>query len=238
MTLTSIVVALIALIVGWAIGFFDSNMRSSEKIKAAEAKADAAVKDAELKIAQAKQRSQVQPDDPGLLRLKNENGRIKFEMDGAVVENVLSAEKRKRLIELVTILRPWLEGGQPQQAVTPPAAPVQASRLPDPPQVVTPPLVQKPATQPLTPAAKKAEAEKNIAALSIVGQIDTVLQARLADSPLAKRGIRLQESPSGEVEVYVGLDKFLSVDSVPDETIKAAIRAAIAEWEDKYTPGL
>jgi hypothetical protein len=28
------------------------------------------------------------------------------------------------------------------------------------------------------------------------------------------------------------------VDDVPDETIKATIRAAIAEWEDKYTPGL
>jgi len=238
MTLTSIVVALIALIAGWAIGFFDSNMRSSQKIKAAEAKADAAVKDAEIKNAQANQRSQAQQDDPGLLRLKNENGQIKFEMDGAVVENVLSAEKRKRLIELVTILRPWLEGGQPQQAVTPPATPVQTSRVPDPPQAVTPPLVPKPATQPLTPAAKKAEAEKSIAALSIVGQIDAVLQARLADSPLAKRGVRLQESALGEVEVYVGLDKFHSVDVVPDEAIKTAIRAAISEWEDKYTPGL
>jgi len=25
---------------------------------------------------------------------------------------------------------------------------------------------------------------------------------------------------------------------VPDEQIKATIRAAIAEWENKYTPGL
>ena len=91
--------------------------------------------------------------------------------------------------------------------------------------------------QPLPPV-KKPEAEKNISSLSIVQQIDTVLQARLVDTPLAKRGIRLQESIQGGVEVYVGLQKFHAVDDVPDEDIKTAIRAAIAEWEKKYTPGL
>ncbi|MDO8752712.1 MAG: hypothetical protein Q7J80_02370, partial [Anaerolineales bacterium] len=61
-------------------------------------------------------------------------------------------------------------------------------------------------------------------------------QARLINTALAGRGIRLQESLQGAVEVYVGLQKFPGVDDVPDETIKAAIRAAIAEWEEKYTP--
>jgi hypothetical protein len=28
------------------------------------------------------------------------------------------------------------------------------------------------------------------------------------------------------------------VDEVPDAEVKAAIRGAIKEWEDKYTPGL
>jgi hypothetical protein len=32
------------------------------------------------------------------------------------------------------------------------------------------------------------------------------------------------------------LQKFDAIDDVPDETVKAAIRAAIAEWEKKYTP--
>ncbi len=58
------------------------------------------------------------------------------------------------------------------------------------------------------------------------------------DTPLAKAGIRLQESSQGGVEVYVGLEKFLSVDEVPDTFIKSEIRAAIAEWEEKYTPGM
>jgi hypothetical protein len=40
------------------------------------------------------------------------------------------------------------------------------------------------------------------------------------------------------VEVYVGARKFNSIDDVPDEAIKAEIRAAIAEWEQKFTPGM
>jgi hypothetical protein len=48
----------------------------------------------------------------------------------------------------------------------------------------------------------------------------------------------LTQSPEGGVIVYVGLTKYMGVDSVPDPEIKAAIRAAISEWENKYTPGI
>jgi hypothetical protein len=58
------------------------------------------------------------------------------------------------------------------------------------------------------------------------------------NTPLEKSGIRLQESLQGGVEVYVGLQKFETIDDVPDQTIKGIIRAAIAEWEEKYTPGI
>jgi len=71
-----------------------------------------------------------------------------------------------------------------------------------------------------------------------VAQINSVLQARLAGTPLADKGVRLQESLEGGVLVWVGINKYESIDDVPDEQIKAAIRAAIVEWENKYTPGL
>lgn len=229
----TIVYVLLAVIVGWAMGFFDSNMRSAKKIEAAEANAEVKIKEAEKKIALASQPAQTPPDDPGLLRLRNDGGRFLIEMDGAPISGPLSAEKKKRLIELITILRPLLEGGQVSQAVPQPAAPVQA---PPPAPVPVQAAVSRPVAL-ASPIAKKPEAEKNIKALSIVQQIDTVLQGRLVDTPLAKRGIRLQESSEGGVEVYVGLEKFPSVDDVSDETIKAAIRAAIAEWEVKFTPG-
>jgi hypothetical protein len=71
-----------------------------------------------------------------------------------------------------------------------------------------------------------------------VAQIDSVLQTRLAGTPLAEKGIRLQESPEGGVLVWVGVEKYGGIDDVPDAQIKTALRAAIAEWENKYTPGL
>ena len=237
---------ILGLILGWVIGFLDSNSRAAKKITAAEANAEIKIKEAERKIAEAKQNSQpaqTLPDDPGLLRLKKDNERFTLEMDGALITGELSPDKRKRLIELVTVIRPWLEGKQsppaaPQPATpiqTQPTTPLQTQPAPDPAQDAVSRPVQ-PSAQPL-PAVKKPEAEKNISSLSIVQQIDTVLQAHLVNTPLAKRGIRLQESIQGGVEVYVGLQKFHAVDDVPDEEIKTAIRASIAEWEKKYTPG-
>lgn len=225
---------MIGMAIGWAIGYFDSNARSSKKIQDAEANAEAKIKEAEKKIALASEPSKASQDNPGLLRLKNDGGRFMIEMDGMPVSGLLSPEKKKRLIELITVLRPLLEGGQLSQSVPQPVAPVQT---PPPAPVPVQPAVSRP-VQPVISAAKKPDAEKNIKAMSIVNQIDTVLQARLADTPLAKRGIRLQESPQGGVEVYVGLEKFSTVDEVSDETIKNVIRAAIAEWEVKYMPGL
>ena len=231
---------LIGMIIGWGIGFFDSNGRTANKIQIAESKADAAIREAEKKIVQAEQQialasqsTQNPQDNPGLLRLKNDNGRFALEMDGALVTDVLSPDKKKRLIELITVFRPWLEGGQPAQAVSQPAV---SGQIPPAPASSQEPVFS--AAQPVAPLTKKLEPEKNFASLSIVQQIDTVLQARLVDTPLEKQGIRLQESLQGEVEVYVGLQKYLAVDDVPDTFIKSEIRAAIAEWEEKYTPKL
>ena len=239
---------MIGMVIGWVIGFFDSNSRTSKKIEAAEIK----MKEAERKIAEAEQNpqpSQNQQDDPGLLRLKINDGRFTLEVDGTLVPREISPDRKKRLIELVTILRPWLDGGQSSPAASQPAAPILTPPVLDPAQVAishpvpvslrnAPPPAPVPVTLQSLVQTKKPEPEKNIASLSIVQQIDTVLQERLLNSPLAKRGIRLQESIHGGVEVYVGLNKFLAVDDVPDEEIKAAIRDAIAEWERKYTPGL
>jgi hypothetical protein len=228
---------LIGVIVGWFIGFLDSNLRTAKKIRAAETNAEMMIEDAQRKTAQIEKKlltgSPLQ-DDPGLLRLKKTDGRFLLELDGTPVTDELSQDMRKRLIELITVFRLWLEPGQSSPAAARPAAPIPS--VPDSVRETVSRSVQ-PVPKTLSPA-KKPEVEKNVTSLSIVQQIDSILQEHLMNTPLAKRGVRLQESPQGGVEVYVGLQKFNAVDDVPDEVIKATIRAAIAEWEKKYTPGM
>ena len=197
-------------------------------------------------------------DDPGLLRIKNEGGTFTLDLDGKRVNaNTLSSDQRKRLIDMLNILRPWLEGRSapapaPAAKPTPPLTPKPTTldeRLdalgsltpqntptpPPPPPPVTRQTAQHPATRSSTIAKEDRPAAP---ANSIVGQIDSVLQARLAGTPLAERGIFLTQSSEGGVNVYVGLTRYNGIDDVPDPEIKSIIRAAISEWENKYTPGL
>jgi hypothetical protein len=249
LNLSPILIPLLALLAGWAIGFFDSNMRTSKKIRQAEASAQAAIKAAENKAAEAKQASAAENpvlvDDPGLLRIKNENGILTLDLDGARVNaSTLTTDQRKRLIEMLNVMRPWLEG-KPASAPAPTSIPPPPSPMPvtdtrqgAPAPTASPPPrpAAQPATKPL-PAKKKTD-EPEPAPTSIVGQINLILQAQIADTPLAARGVVLMESVTGGVNVYIGISKYEGLDEVPDEEVKTAIRAAIAEWERKYTPGL
>jgi hypothetical protein len=190
-------------------------------------------------------------DDPGLLRIKNENGSFVLDLDGRRVNPIdLSSEQRRRLIDMLNIMRPWLEGRsapapKPSISTPPPpkpttlderlnavGAPVPENRPVPPPAR---PVVQPPAARSSTIAKEDRPAAP---ANSIVSQIDSILQDRLEGTPLEERGIFLSQSQEGGVIVYVGLTRYNGIDDVPDPEIKAAIRGAIAEWENKYTPGL
>jgi len=178
----------------------------------------------------------VKVDDPGLLRIKNENGTMTLDLDGQRVQaTALTPNQRKRLIEMLNIMRPWLEGkpaSVPAPTNPPPTAvPIQSRPVPAP--NTAPP---RPATQ-STPS-KPAKEEPESAPTSIVGQINAVLHKMIANSSLESRGISLMESPSGGVNVYIGVKRYEAIDDVPDEEIRTAIRAAISEWENTSTPGL
>ena len=227
----------LGLLVFYPIGLFEGRTRGYNKRKAEED--------------QEKRENPPQPirpatitvDDPGLMRIKNEHGVIALDLDGTRVNtSAMTVDQRKRLIEMLNVIRPWLEGKPaPVPAPAPvmppqpkPATPITTAQ----PGSVTPPSTSM--SDKSTPATKAKDKDAPAAppALGIVGQIDSILQARLLGTPLEGRGISLGNSPEGGVLVYVGVNKYPGVDEVPDPEIKAAIRGAITEWENKYTPGL
>ena len=193
-------------------------------------------------------------DDPGILRIKHEKGSFVLDLDGRRVNPIsLSSDQRRRLIDMLNIIRPWLEGrAAPAPAASPRPAPppttiderLNALGSPAPQSQPTPPQPEPPAVRqtvqsPASRSSTIAKEDRPVApANSIVSQIDAILQERLVGTNLEERGVFLAQSAEGGVIVYVGLTRYNGMDDVPDPEIKAAIRAAIAEWERKYTPGL
>jgi hypothetical protein len=67
-------------------------------------------------------------------------------------------------------------------------------------------------------------------------QIDRVLQVKIAGTNLEGK-VSVGDSPGGGIEVLVENQKYEAIDDVPNPEIQKALRAAIAEWEQRYTPG-
>jgi hypothetical protein len=153
-------------------------------------------------------------------------GKVWLEMDGTRLDDKgkLQADQRRRLLNLVVDLRPWLETAAE-------AAPGRATQ----------PQIRATAVSPTTPVAAAALADPAIPVIddgkpkinmkSIVQQIDDVLQAKLAPTVFAQKDIHLVEIPGGGVAVQIEREKYGGVDAVPDPEIQALIRQAVADWD-------
>jgi hypothetical protein len=172
------------------------------------------------------------PKENSLLKLSlDDSNQFRLDLDGRNANvNALAPEQRKRLIDLMVAMRPWIDASAPKPPQ--PAAPQPLPAAP----VATP--VPQAAPKPIAPVpVVLTKKDEPAAPATMVGQIEAILQTHLANSPLANRGIRLVEAPGGTVIVMDGMNKYGSVGEVPDPQVQAVIRAAIAEWEKKYTPG-
>jgi hypothetical protein len=155
--------------------------------------------------------------------------------------NLVDVAERQRLEAAGRELLAWLGlGEKPVAPASVEQEPLEAriasvTAVPAPPQAVTKPA-QSEATlaehpQPAGEVVVPEEPAKPPKPLSIVEQIDEILQGMIKDTPLAARSIRLVEDPREGVIVLVGLDRYKGVDSVPDQEIKLALRRAAGEWE-------
>jgi FtsZ-interacting cell division protein ZipA len=226
-------IALAAMLFGYVFGLFEGRGQGYKKRKREESEE----KRMEPVIAAP---APVPPKENNLLKLNlDNNNQFQLELDGQRADSSqLAPEQRKRLIDLIVTMRPWIDVSAPK-----PSAPAQ----PVPPRPIPPAPIAAPVYQPVSkpiasspaPVLSRGEGSKKEESTptTMVGQIDAILQEHLASSLLANRAIRLMESPGGNVVVMVGLDKYNGVGDVPDPQVQAAIRAAIAEWEKKYTPG-
>lgn len=243
-------------LIGGLIGYFNMSMDARKKLETADQKIETARAEADIRIAEAKKMLeeakalapkvvQQTVNEPALLKLKSgDDLRVQIEMDGQPLTTPLTPDRRKRLIEMLNHIRPWLEAptAAPQAATPQPAVSKPLTAPPSKPITAPVPIVAStvkpvPAKLTLNPQKPKTDPEVEFKLLSMVKQIDFVLQKRIAGTPLESMSIHLNDTIHGGLEVQIGAQKFETIDDVPDPNIQAAIRAAISEWETKYVPG-
>ena len=224
-TLTLVGIALAAMFFGYFFGLFEGRGQGYRKRKKEEP-VDRQVPPPDPAASEATPKS---VQSQALLELDlNEAGHPRLRIDGGEVDaQRVPTEQRRRLIELMVMLKPWVDPGGATAST-----PTRVERASQVPAGRGRASAETVAAMPTPPAPAVADSQ-----MSLVAQIDGILQARLAGTPLEARAIRLAETLHGGATVFVGSTQYEGVDQVSDPEIQSAIRAAIAEWENKYTPG-
>jgi hypothetical protein len=157
------------------------------------------------------------------------------ELDGKVFHSPseMTDNQRARFSRLLEVLQSWMKPSDDKPVVGQPVLQVGATgKASDEPLPV---LEEKRIsynpikvfTDAIGTDANKPKSEN----MSIVAQIDEILQEKLEKSPLAKRGISMKDSLDGGLLVWVGLQQYASIDEVPDPEIRQLLRQSVEEWE-------
>ena len=67
--------------------------------------------------------------------------------------------------------------------------------------------------------------------LSVVDEVNDILQKKLIGSPLAGKGIHLMENHNNEIRFWVGLNSYNDAEEIPDQEIRNIIKESVKEWE-------
>ncbi|OGO25196.1 MAG: hypothetical protein A2W33_09785 [Chloroflexi bacterium RBG_16_52_11] len=159
-------------------------------------------------------------------------------VDGKVLRSTrdLTKDQRTRLTPYMEVLFSWFHETLSNPQAAPTVGLAQAENAQANILVSAPSEVQRPSIKPVNILTRAMLPElPPEPPKSIVAQIDDILQEKLENSPLSKRGIRLRELPNQGMAVMVGLDQYEGVDDVPDEEIRSMIRSAVSEWEKRIS---
>jgi hypothetical protein len=67
--------------------------------------------------------------------------------------------------------------------------------------------------------------------LSVVDEVNDILQRKLVGSALAGKGIHLMENHNQEIRFWVGLNSYSDVEDIPDPEVRRIIDESVREWE-------
>ncbi len=178
---------------------------------------------------------QLLSDSENKVRVWREGGeqRLVVEMDGVShrQESDLHPDQKQKLVILVRELQTWIGASTAAAAVVPPQ-PVKSE-----------PAIEKTGDEqegtslnPLKIFGDALQPQKKTEAdeldLSIVSQIDQILQTKLEGTNLEDHGIRLVEGPDQGMVIEIGLDNYTEIDAVPDTQVRQLIHLSVADWEN------
>ena len=101
--------------------------------------------------------------------------------------------------------------------------------LPQEPSPAPAPLDEEPAPEVALEIEESDDGE--IKMLSVIDEVNEILQRKLHGSPLAGKGIHLMENHNKEIRFWVGLESYDDVEEIPDPEIQKLIDDAVKEWE-------
>ncbi len=185
------------------------------------------------------------PSIPELARLlRAPDGALIVEMDGRRYRaraEIAEAAVGRQLLAAANDLSRFLRGEPTTTAPASAPAPPPPVTLPARPAVVITaqqaaqtPLV-KPSMNPFEQLRYLREREKQpeVKIKSFLEEIDEVLQAKIADTPLIARGVKVTTGPNGAALFWLDDHSYERPDDLPDPEARAVVQAAVREWEKK-----
>jgi len=172
----------------------------------------------------------------------------------------LTPDRQKKIFRISDLLSEWVrkippEVAQPVAKMEEPPAPSPFTSVPPADEESQPsPFIETPQVESFTPpsdaftpqamstlddetenflSAEDEEPDENlvIKPRTIAGQISLILEDMVQTSSLREKGIKLIEREDHGVDVWIGMEKFDGVESIPYPEAKQLIKAAASRWE-------